>query len=645
MRIPSISKVSFLLLFFGIYAQSQVQQLDEVVLRAQRINSAIQPLSVTIVSDSLQLLLQQDIGERLHSVAGLFVSSQQNFTQDTRISIRGFGARAAFGIRGIKIILDGIPVTTPDGQTQLDHIPLSQLGAMEVIRGLSGGLYGNASGGVVLLNSSPIKTQKSVTIGFADFESRTISATVSEAREKNRFRAIVAHKAQQGYRAWSAYENTLVSLSNTFVLGQENQLTLDYSFFNSPFAQDAGGLTLAEVTQNRKQARQANTAYKAGENVKQHYFSARWKINKWTSHAFYANRQLDALLPFVYGGQIDLGRHYFGLGAHRGGTKNQWKWHYGIESSAQLDLRKRFKNNLGAKGGQTLNQKERFYSLGAYGVIERRIADWRVRGALRNDMHQITLTDLLDTNSDKKTISVLSPSIAVHRQLTSFFSGYMRWGTSFETPSLNELSANPSGKTGFNPTLQAQKSYAYEVGLRHRQKAFRLALVLFHTTTNNEILPYEIEQFPGQTFYTNAGRTQRKGMELEGLWKLFDKTNLTLAFGHGSYQTEDKKALPNVPQQQLNTSIQHHFKKGVFVVSLKYIGDRYADNANNVQVPSFWTSDASFQYYWGRVRATLGVTNLANVRYFDNIRINAFGGRYYEPAATRQSYFRLTMSL
>ena len=128
----------YFIFFFSALCQAQVQELEEVVLRAQRIQSSIQPISQTDIGKD-SLLLKQDIGELLEGTPSLFVSSQQNFSQDTRISIRGFGTRATFGIRGIKVLWDGLPITTPDGQTQLDHIPMSSIGNIEVIRSVSSG--------------------------------------------------------------------------------------------------------------------------------------------------------------------------------------------------------------------------------------------------------------------------------------------------------------------------------------------------------------------------------------------------------------------------------------------------------------------------------------------------------------------------
>ncbi|MDG1930105.1 MAG: TonB-dependent receptor, partial [Flavobacteriaceae bacterium] len=491
---------------------AQVRQLEEVVIRAQRIQSSIQPISQTdIAQDSL--LLKQDIGELLQGVPSLFVSSQQNFSQDTRISIRGFGTRATFGIRGIKVLWNGIPMTTPDGQTQLDHIPLSSMGTIEVIRGISSGLYGNASGGVIMLKSSPIKPKKTLTATFGDFASQHLVGSYDSKSEKNLFRAVAEHKKYHGYRHWSGYENSLISLSNTFINTHGNKLTVTYNYFNSPLALDAGGLTAAEVRENRSQARQRNLDYKAGEKVKQHQLTARWQNKKWTTYGFLAKRNLAAKLPFEFGGQIDLGRSYYGFGMQKDGRSKLWLWQYGVEAAAQRDGRKRFKNILGERGATTLDQSERFYTLGAYGIVELTFRDWRLRGSLRADTHRIQLADYMGSNSDKKRLTAYSPSLAAFYSISPSLSSYIRWGTGFETPSLNELSANPTGETGFNDKLTPQKSQEIEVGMLLKAKKIDASLVLYTTTTQDEILSYELSTFPGQNFFRNIGRVDRKGIE------------------------------------------------------------------------------------------------------------------------------------
>ena len=638
-------RLSILLCLFGLVVKGQVQQLDEVVLSAQRLKSEIQPLSASIISDALNLTITQEVGGLLQQVPSLFVSSQQNFTQDTRISIRGFGARATFGIRGIKVLLDGIPITTPDGQTQLDHIPLSQIGKIEVLRGLSSGLYGNASGGVISLQSAPILSATNVSVSLGDFESQSLAATWSKAQEKNRFRAIVSHQKQKGYRQWSAYENTLVSLSNETDLNNGNTLKMDYSLFHSPFAKDAGGLTLEQVNENRTQARETNITYAAGEQVQQRQISARLKTKNWLSYAFYTRRTLNAKLPYKLGGQIDLGRDYFGLGTQTSGAKNKWLWQYGIESAAQHDARIRFINDSGEKGAKTLHQNERFYNIGTYGIAEYSYLDWRFRTALRADLHRITLTDFLGTNDGKKNLVAVSPMVALHKKLNTEFSSYLRWGTGFETPSLNELSANPSGETGFNSSLEPQKSSETELGISFYRKKFDAFLTLFYTKTKNEITSYELEAFPSQNFYRNIGQTTRKGIELEGNWQLISSGNLAFSFSHGSYQTENKKELPNVPKNQFTATWEQELGATKLSFNARHIGKRFANSENTVQVPQFWTADVMLQSKRQNTLFTLGINNITNAHFFDNIRINAFGGRYYEPAATRQAFIQVIISI
>ena len=634
----------YFIFFFSALCQAQVQKLEEVVLRAQRIQSSIQLISQTDVAQD-SLLLKQDIGELLQGVPSLFVSSQQNFSQDTRISIRGFGTRATFGIRGIKVLWDGIPMTTPDGQTQLDHIPLSSMGIIEVIRGVSSGLYGNASGGVIMLKSSPIKTKKTLIATYGEFGSQHLIGSYGSKNEKNLFRAVVEHKKYHGYRHWSGYENSLINLSNTFINTNRDKLTIAYNYFNSPLALDAGGLTATEVRENRSQARQQNLDYKAGEKVKQHQFTAHCQSKKWTTYAFFAKRKLDSKLPFEFGGQIDLSRSYYGFGMQKDGRIKQWLWQYGVEASAQRDGRKRFRNILGEKGATTLDQNERFYTLGAYGIVELTFRDWRLRASLRADTHRIQLTDYMGNNSDKKNLTAYSPSLATFYSFSPNFISYIRWGTGFETPSLNELSANPTGETGFNDKLTPQKSQDVEVGMLFKAKKFDASLVLFTTTTQDEILSYEQDAFPGQNFYRNIGRVDRKGIEATTSLHMTKTATLKLNYSHGTFKTQNGNDLPNVPRSQCSAGLEHLFRMTTVALNVRHVGKRYADSKNLVEVPKFWTADLYAQRKWGITTWTVGIRNIANANYSDNIRINAFGGRYFEPAAMRQAFARVQVQL
>lgn len=477
------------------------------------------------------------------------------------------------------------------------------------------------------------------------FGTRHFLGSYGRLKEKRKFRAVVEHKKYSGYRKWSGYENTLINLSNTFTFSSKYRLSLDYAYFNSPTALDAGGLTLSEVNQDRRQARQRNLDYIAGEKVGQHQFTARWQTKKWTAYTFFTQRNLDARLPFENGGQIDLNRNYYGLGIQHDGRRGKWLWQYGFEATAQRDRRIRFNNNLGEKGSVTLNQREGFYSIGAYGIAEFLVSDWRVRASLRADTHQIKLNDFINANNATRNLAAFSPSIAAFYSISTNVDTYIRWSTGFETPSLNELSANPTGGTGFNQSLEPQRSQETELGFQFTLESAEGTLTLFSTKTQDEILPYELDTFPGQNFYRNIGEVNRKGIEITTAIKMAKATSANLAYTYGVFTTRDDKKLPNVPNQQFSVGLTHLFGGTRLAVDVRHIGKRFADSNNTVEIPKFWTLDIYTQRRFGSVTGSAGITNLTNTHFYDNIRINAFGGRYYEPAATRQFFVRLKLQL
>jgi iron complex outermembrane receptor protein len=327
------------------------------------------------------------------------------------------------------------------------------------------------------------------------------------------------------------------------------------------------------------------------------------------------------------------------------GRSKQWLWQYGVEAAAQRDGRKRFKNILGERGATTLDQSERFYTLGAYGIVELTFRDWRLRGSLRADTHRIQLADYMGSNSDKKRLTAYSPSLAAFYSLSPSLSSYIRWGTGFETPSLNELSANPTGETGFNGKLTPQKSQEIEVGMLLKAKKIDASLVLYTTITQDEILSYELSTFPGQDFFRNIGRVDRKGIEATANLRMAKTAILKLNYSHGTFKTQDGNDLPNVPKSQFSTALNHLFGITTVACNVRHVGKRYADSKNGVEVPKFWTADLYAQRKWGLTTWTVGIRNIANASYYDNIRINAFGGRYFEPAAMRQAFARIQVQL
>ena len=635
----------YIFLIISLSSLSQVQNLSEVVVSAQIINSLYTPLSLSkIKNDSIKKNLTTDIGNKLKNVPSLFVSSQQNYSQDTRISIRGFGTRAPFGIRGIKILLDGIPITTPDGQSQLDHIPQSIIGDIEVIRGISSGLYGNASGGVIMIKSIPLKKRFYNSISFADFNTKQIDLLIDNQSENGQVRFGFEHKKSLGYRKWSGHENSILYLSGKKIIFNDKTIKFNYSLFNSPFAADAGSLTLEEVFENRRQGRLRNINYKAGEKINQHHFSSSLNYKNTKTYLFYSKRKLDASLPFNYGGQIDLNRDFFGLGFQKKSIYKNLNFHYGIDLQGQEDLRKRFRNIEGVRGEMTLNQNESFYTSGFFAIIEKKISNIIARVSFRQDFHKIKFDDFNNGGNGEKDISIFSPNLSLNYNISNSTSTYVRFGTGFETPSLNELSANPNRESGFNNELKSQNTKEIEFGLKTKTKKFKSSFVLFSSRTTNEILPYEIDDYPGQNFYSNTGKVNRKGLEIEGEYN-FGFSQILFSYNLGKYKTHEKFNLPNVPSQKLGMIFNTKFKKVNLSFFANYVGKRYADNLNKVVIDEFTTANVNLSYLWDNFSINLDIINLTNVKYYDNIRINAFGGRYYEPAPKRHLAVSLIMKM
>ena len=228
------------------------------------------------------------------------------------------------------------------------------------------------------------------------------------------------------------------------------------------------------------------------------------------------------------------------------------------------------------------------------------------------------------------------------------------YATSFETPTLSELSANPIGEEGFNPELSSSQARNFEVGWRHNSSFGELETTFYFIKTKNELISYELEDFPTRTFYRNAGKTNRRGIEVQ--WE-FRKKRMHLlasynfaAIEFDDYQLEEKNLsgnkLPGIPQQQLFVSSSYNFSNGWGVMSQnQYCGSIYSDDSNLNRVSPYflsnlkaWKSHNNFEFF-------AGVNNLFDRKYNDNIRINAWGKRYYEPAPLRNFYFGFSYTL
>jgi iron complex outermembrane receptor protein len=663
----SINKILLLtpfVLFANVQDSIQKINLENVIVKSTKINSTIQqaPLSVTLKSfrEEKNFNSQSSFSDFTRNTPGLFTSSSNNFSQDLRISIRGFGARSAFGIRGIKLIVDGIPETTPDGQSQLDNLPLGLVSSVEILRGPNANLYGNSSGGVISINTLTDSSEKYYRNSgiFGAYQYQSLQKT--RILDWNSSSLIIHYdkRRSNGYRDQSGYKSNILNLKYINDLDNNNKIVWQINYTDSPYAYDSGGLKLSEVENDRRQARKNNIDYDTYEKVKHLKTGVSWNHKRsensfFDSYFFYQKRDFFTKLPFNFGGIISLDRDYYGLG-----TKYTKKYYLdnrkktlvlGLDYLNQSDDRKRYKNDFGVQGEMTFDQIEQFKSTGLFMLSQTNYdSGLLVRYGIRYDINDIG-TD----SSSSIILDKLNPSVGLSYKVNSNDNIFFSFGTSFETPTLNELSNNPNG-VGLNEDLKSSSSLNYEVGWRKALSNLTLEAIAYFISSENEILPYELEQFPGKNFYQNVGSTSRYGVELNSQL-YFKGGRINLSYTLSKNKFEDfiidnnnlaDNLIPGIPSQMLDLDIIFKLSRDrSLIISNRLIGERYADNANETLISSYNLLNIKYsKEIFSSSEIFLGVNNAFNQEYFDNIRINAFGKRYYEPAPKRNFYFGINFS-
>ena len=659
-----------LLLFFIFqvvigYSQTTAKdsiKLEEVIVSITKIRDSIKNTPYSISANdysNFQNNAQQFyLSEYIERIPGVFISNDNNFAQDSRISIRGFGSRANFGIRGIKLIVDGVPETTPDGQSQIDNLNLELIKNIEVIRGTSSSLYGNSSAGVIKIKSITDFDKNFSKISYSTgSHSQVKKQAFFGIKNKNSYYTVLLGETKaKGYRSYSDFKNSNFNLNFKKNFSENSWLNVNFNIVNSPYAKDAGGLTLNEVTENRTQARKRNLQYKTEEDINHYKFSSSFnnEISKsvlFSTYTFFSKRYYNGKIPVENGGAIKLNRDYWGIGLNFQ-INSRAKTHIGIDFGNQNDLRKRFNNIKGEIGDLVLNQYEKFKNLGIYLVNNFQIKNFTINSGFRYDLNRIEMEDLISENinlHDQITLKSFNPSLGINFKINKNSRVFINTSSGFETPTLNEYSATPIG-TGFNKDLKSQKNMGYELGasLFNLSKKLSLDIVFFESVTNDEVLSYEDENFPDQKFYNNAGKSKRKGIEIAGLLKL-NNTILSSSYSSGDYYFKDfsensndysGNKIPGIPKNIFTLSLEHRTKNNVFLnFNFKNIGEIYADNSNVTKIDKFNTLNfkmgKEFEVSKSVIYPYLIINNIFQSEYFDNIRINAFGGRYYEPAPKR----------
>jgi iron complex outermembrane receptor protein len=651
---------------------------EEIIVTATRIPLAWEraPLAVGHVDRAQVQTGRQQLGldESLAVVPGLFFQNRYNFAQELRISIRGFGARANFGIRGIRLIADDIPLTMPDGQGNVDSIDLGSVASIEVIRGPVSAMYGAAGGGAIILHSEEGPEEPFVSgrfgIGANGFRQGQLKSGAQNG-DLN-WLASLSGSEIDGHRDHSRYERSLLNSRVRYDFAASS-LTLVFNAVDAPEAQDPGALTAAEVAADRHQAAPRNVLFDAGEAWEQQRLGLSWRkplsgglagnqdllLRAWAIRRDFMNRLPFDLNSNGQGGSVDLDRKVGGVGG-------QWRWDrtlaegrqnrllIGFDLDAQRDRRRRFVNNLGRPGPLTTDQDE---DVSAFGLFVENAWDlaahWTLSlGARYDDLEYEVEDRTAGEGSGSTSFSELSPMAGLSWAVGPGFNVYGNVATSYDPPTFTEL-ANPEAATGFNRNLDPQTATNYELGFKGMiARRLRYELALFHIAVQDEIVPFELAA-SGQAFFRNAGRSTHDGLEAALLFEFLPGLDGALTYTGSDFTFDrfrgvggevfDGNRIPGVPKHQVHVELDWRPDSGLYAgIDLLYAGEFHANDANTVLTGDYLVANLRAGYRHSGARWAfepfIGVNNLTDETYDANVRINAAFGRYFEPAPGRDVY-------
>ena len=645
------------------------------------------PFAVTVQTPDSSRPGQRHLSldETLLLIPGLTVSNRNNPSQDPRISIRGFGARSAFGVRGIRVLRDGIPLTLPDGQTPVDYLDLESVGRVEVMRGSASSLYGNAGGGVIDLRTSdpspgPVSVAARASKGA--FGSLRFVGKASGTARSVGYQANVARTESDGYRDYSRQRMTNGFARITLDRGA-GSYALEWLGVNTPVAQNPGALTraqfevdprLADPLSIRKSARKAVTQSQFGITGRRS--GARGEVE---ASAYAGTRSLDNPLTFAI---VDVGR------ATSGGNLratlpftflgSDHKLTLGAEAQLQNDLRRNFANcndipqpttptatcpTLGVeRGSLTLDQREIITSLGAYLRDELALGErYILTASARADAVRFRVEDRLITgtnpdDSGRRVLDAVSPMVGILARLSPSHSAYANVSSAFETPTATELGNQPTGTGGINRDLKPQRSTTYEVGVKGiGATGLQYSAALFATGVHDELIPFDIPASGGRRYFRNAGRTSRRGVEV-GLGGTVRALDLSGAYTYANYRFTDftvdtahyaGNRIPGIPRQTLQGSAALRTGVAIFVTEAQVADRMVVNDANSESSPGYAVFNARIVTSAGVGRSgaelTVGAQNLFNTRFVSSVNVNAAGGKFYEPGSQRSVYVGFTL--
>ena len=629
---------------------------------------------------------QVDLSEGLGAVPGLVLQNRQNHAQDLQLSIRGFGARSTFGIRGVRLYVDGIPATMPDGQGQSSNIDIGSIERVEVLRWPFSALYGNSSGGVVQVFTARGEGPPTISTGFAAGADglRRYSVQGSGSSEGGGMDWLLSASRikTDGIRPHAAADRRTGNGRLGFQLSPDDRLTL---VFNSVRlrAQDPLGLTRAQFLADPWQTTPQATQFNTRKTVDQQQLGLIWERRVNVDHdlrlmLYHGQRdtmQFQAIPPAAQlnrahaGGVIDLGREYAGMDlrwtARLALASRPLELLGGLSVDVLKEERRGYENAigslLGVQGRLRRDEHNRVGNVDPYVQARWQFAErWSLEAGLRHSHVRFRTCDLYagpgngDDSGSARYRRAL-PMAALRWQASERTSLYATVGRGFETPTFNELSYRADGGAGLNYGLRPATSTSVEAGAKHKLGGGLLTAALFQTHTRDEIVT--AANVGGRSTFQNAGRTRRQGVELawQGRFARHGRAQVAATWLDARYRdgfcatvcTDTGRALPGgripgvareVAQAELAWLPPEGWRGGV---ELRHVGRIAVNDGNTEFAPRATTLAAHVGYLWRPSRhwelsAFVRGDNLTNRRYAGSVIVNEGNQRYYESAPGRR---------
>lgn len=694
-HLTMFTKTALALTVAGIgYPSVNAQTLDSVVISASRSEqrSFDSPAAIQMVDrDTIENAGPQvNLSESLSRVPGLTILNRQNYAQDLQVSIRGFGARSAFGIRGIRLLVDGIPATTPDGQGQGSSVSLPSTDRIEVLRGPLAQMYGNSAGGVIqaFTRDAPAQPEFGAKYFAGSFGMRR--SDWQYAGRVGNFGLVADYSTfdTDGFRDNSKTERKQFNGKLSFDANEKTRVNVVFNQFDMPLAQDPLGLTAAQMAANPAQAGNNAVSARVRKITSQNQLGSTLTHSidansTFTARAYYGNRnniQFQANSAWV-----GLDRTYYGTGLQYNqqtqvaGTPVRWVAGYEFDQS-----RERRQGGAAPGGEKTsgpLNRDEdnqaqsSDFFVQATALVTDKVS--MVTG-LRHSAVRFTSEDhLLTDNSDGSGNAVYratNPVLGLTFHASDSLNLYANYGKGFESPTLAEVAYRDSGAARplakFNQSLNASSSHHYEVGAKWMpSNRTRLDLTLFQIKTKDEIVVSTSEI--GRTAFKNAPGTTRTGWEFAGSTKIGSHVSASLsasgtdakfsqAYTSSTGNVAVSNKLPGIPQHFLFSEVlwssrplegaREQSRLGSRAgIELVQAGKLFANDTNNDFADGYTALNLKASHGWaigaGNLTAYARIDNLTDRRYVGSVIVNQASKQFYEPAPGRNWTVGLSLVL